>query len=114
MRLYVREQQNTRVTDARSRLDVRWLCYRIWYRARAILSENNPRTPSFCASLWDGHDTEETMTWKQWYALEILTGTGIWLATMPLSLERFAINGALVIAFSIFYHRRVQAQKSKS
>ena len=54
------------------------------------------------------------MTWAKWWALEILAGIGILVVTLPLSLGRYAINGALVILFAVFYLQRVQAQKHRS
>ena len=53
------------------------------------------------------------MTWRKWWALEIVSGLGILVVTLPLGYVRFLINAGLVTAFAVFYLKRVQGQKAR-
>ncbi len=53
------------------------------------------------------------MTWRRWWALEIMAGLGIMVTTLPLSLERYFINIGLVTLFAVFYFQRIQAQRNR-
>ena len=50
------------------------------------------------------------MKWYQWWALEIMAGLGILVATLPLGYLRFLINAAMVTVFAVCYHHRVNTQ----
>ncbi len=52
------------------------------------------------------------MTWPKWWALEIVSGLGILVVTLPLGYIRFMVNAALVTLFAVFYLQRVQGQKA--
>ncbi len=53
------------------------------------------------------------MTWRKWWALEVMSGLCIILAIAPLSFARFWLTIGLVALFSVCYLKRVLAQAAK-
>lgn len=52
------------------------------------------------------------MTWRKWWALEIATGLGTLVLTLPLDYVRFMTNALVVASFGYCYMRRIQAQQA--
>lgn len=53
------------------------------------------------------------MTWRKWWALEVMSGICIVLAIEPLSLSRFWLTIGLLALFSVCYLKRVMAMRGK-